>query len=73
MPALRRARPVLGLVLALVLTSCSRGADSTADPARSAAPVPASAAADLERATAPAHRQMLQQALAAIDEQLSRF
>ena len=28
------------------------------------------AAADLERATAPAHRQMLQQAIAALDEQL---
>jgi hypothetical protein len=29
------------------------------------------AAADLERATAPAHRRMLEQAIAAIDEQLS--
>lgn len=29
------------------------------------------AAADLERATAPAHRQMLEQAIAALDEQLS--
>lgn len=28
------------------------------------------AAADLERATAPAHRRMLEQALAALDEQL---
>jgi len=28
------------------------------------------AAADLERATVPAHRQMLEQALAALDEQL---
>jgi len=28
------------------------------------------AAADLERATAPAHRQMLEQAIAALDEQL---
>ena len=28
------------------------------------------AAADLARATAPAHRQMLQQAIAALDEQL---
>jgi len=32
----------------------------------------ARAAADLERATAPAHREMLEQAIAAIDEQLSR-
>ena len=30
----------------------------------------ARAAADLARATAPAHRQMLEQALAALDEQL---
>jgi hypothetical protein len=30
----------------------------------------ARAAADLERAIAPAHRQMLEQALAALDEQL---
>ena len=30
----------------------------------------ARAVADLERATVPAHRQMLQQALAALDEQL---
>ena len=30
----------------------------------------ARAVADLERATAPAHRQMLEQALAALDEQL---
>jgi hypothetical protein len=29
------------------------------------------AAADLERATAPAHRQMLEQAIAALDQQLS--
>jgi hypothetical protein len=29
------------------------------------------AAADLERATAPAHRDMLQQAIKALDEQLS--
>ena len=29
------------------------------------------AAADLERATAPAHRRMLEQAIAALDEQLS--
>ena len=29
------------------------------------------AMADLERATAPAHRQMLQQAIAALDEQLA--
>ena len=32
----------------------------------------ARAAADLERATIPAHRQMLEQAIAALDEQLSR-
>ena len=31
----------------------------------------ARAAADLERATAPAHREMLEQAIAALDEQLS--
>ena len=31
----------------------------------------ARAAADLERATAPAHRRMLEQAIAALDEQLS--
>jgi hypothetical protein len=31
------------------------------------------AAADLDRATAPAHRQMLEQALQALDEQLSRL
>ena len=31
----------------------------------------ARAAADLERATAPAHRQMLEQAIAALDEQLT--
>jgi hypothetical protein len=31
------------------------------------------AAADLERATAPAHRQMLQQAIAALDEQLRQL
>jgi hypothetical protein len=30
----------------------------------------ARAAADLERATVPAHRQMLEQAIAALDEQL---
>ncbi|HET7698542.1 MAG TPA: hypothetical protein VFK57_22695 [Vicinamibacterales bacterium] len=30
------------------------------------------AAADLARATAPAHRQMLEQAIAALDEQLRR-
>jgi hypothetical protein len=30
----------------------------------------ARAAADLERATAPAHRQMLEQAIAALDEQI---
>jgi hypothetical protein len=30
----------------------------------------ARAAADLERATAPAHRKMLEQAIAALDEQL---
>jgi hypothetical protein len=29
------------------------------------------AAADLDRATAPAHRRMLEQAIAALDEQLS--
>lgn len=32
----------------------------------------ARAAADLERATAPAHRKMLEQAIAALDEQLNR-
>jgi hypothetical protein len=32
----------------------------------------ARAAADLARATAPAHRTMLEQAIAALDEQLSR-
>jgi len=31
------------------------------------------AAADLERATAPAHRQMLEQALAALDQQLAEL
>ena len=31
----------------------------------------ARAAADLERATAPAHRRMLEQAIAALDQQLS--
>jgi hypothetical protein len=31
----------------------------------------ARAAADLERATAPAHRQMLEQAIAALDDQLN--
>ena len=31
----------------------------------------ARAAADLERATAPAHRRMLEQAIAALDEQLN--
>jgi hypothetical protein len=31
----------------------------------------ARAAADLERATAPAHRKMLEQAIAALDDQLS--
>jgi len=31
----------------------------------------ARAAADLERATVPAHRQMLEQAIAALDKQLS--
>lgn len=31
----------------------------------------ARATADLERATAPAHRRMLEQAIAALDEQLS--
>ena len=31
----------------------------------------ARAAADLERATVPAHRRMLEQAIAALDEQLS--
>ena len=33
----------------------------------------ARAAADLERATVPAHRQMLEQALVALDEQLSKL
>jgi hypothetical protein len=33
----------------------------------------ARAAADLSRATAPAHRRMLEQALAALDEELKRF
>ena len=33
----------------------------------------ARAAADLERATAPAHRRMLEQAIAALDEQLSQL
>jgi hypothetical protein len=33
----------------------------------------ARAAADLERATAPAHRKMLEQALAALDEQLAQL
>lgn len=33
----------------------------------------ARAAADLERATAPAHRRMLQQAIAALDEQLDHL
>ena len=33
----------------------------------------ARAAADLERATAPAHRRMLQQAISALDEQLARL
>lgn len=33
----------------------------------------ARAAADLERATAPAHRRMLEQALAALDEQLDQL
>jgi len=32
----------------------------------------ARAAADLERATAPAHRKMLEQAIAALDEQLAQ-
>ncbi len=31
------------------------------------------AAADLDRATAPAHRRMLEQTLAAIDEELARL
>ena len=31
------------------------------------------AAADLDRATAPAHRHMLEQAIAALDEQLRRL
>jgi hypothetical protein len=33
----------------------------------------ARAAADLDRATAPAHRRMLEQAIQALDEQLSRL
>jgi hypothetical protein len=33
----------------------------------------ARAAGDLQRATAPAHRRMLEQAIAALDEQLARF
>ena len=33
----------------------------------------ARAAADLSRATAPAHRRMLEQALAALDEELAGF
>lgn len=33
----------------------------------------ARAAADLERATAPAHRRMLEQALASLEEQLRSF
>ena len=33
----------------------------------------ARAAADLQRATAPAHRRMLEQALAALDEQLAQL
>jgi hypothetical protein len=33
----------------------------------------ARATADLERATAPAHRRMLQQAISALDEQLARL
>jgi hypothetical protein len=33
----------------------------------------ARAAADLERATAPAHRRMLEQAIAALDEQLDQL
>ena len=33
----------------------------------------ARAAADLDRATVPAHRRMLQQAIAALDDQLAEF